>query len=350
MKLFLGVAAFALVAGTALAQQTPAPQAPAAPAPAAGAPGAQADLPPEQRPFVAGQPIGVTVQGNYTAMSDNVRVFGSLVSVESCSYDEARGLIVAPSRGVGQRITTNDAYVSLINHDGSVDTLKWIGVNRNGFILNEPFGSDIANGVLYLADRDGGTSQDDPAVSVVRMFSMETGEPMGEIRVEDSTGFNDIEVADDGTIYATQTGTGGQNPDPTTWRVYKITPDGEASVIIQGEPLRQPNGIAFDNDGNLVVVQIGNDEVQTYSTEGELITTAHAAAPGSDGIVVLADGTMIVSSVTQGVISRIPAGGGTAEVLAQGVPSAASICFDSDANQIVVPMNAGNALAFIPLD
>ena len=46
--------------------------------------------------------------------------------------------------------------------------------------MNEPLGSDIANGILYLADRDGGTSPTDPAVSVVRKFNMQTGAPAGE--------------------------------------------------------------------------------------------------------------------------------------------------------------------------
>ena len=64
--------------------------------------------------------------------------------------------------------------------------------------------------MLYLADRDGGTSPTDPTVAVMRRFNMQTGAPAGEIRVEKSTGFNDIEVADDGTIYATQTGVGGR--------------------------------------------------------------------------------------------------------------------------------------------
>jgi sugar lactone lactonase YvrE len=72
---------------------------------------------------------------------------------------------------------------------------------------------------------------------------MQTGAASGEIRVEKSTGFNDIEVAEDGTIYATQTGTGGQNPDPTNWQVWKITRDGNASIFVQGAPLRQPNGV-----------------------------------------------------------------------------------------------------------
>ena len=44
-------------------------------------------------------------------------------------------------------------------------------------VLNEPLGSDIVNGMLYLADRDGGTGPTDPSVSVVRTFNMKTGCP-----------------------------------------------------------------------------------------------------------------------------------------------------------------------------
>ena len=91
---------------------------------------------------------------------------------------------------------------------------------------------------------------------MVRKFDMKTGAPAGEVKVEKSNGFNDLEVADDGTIYATQTGAGGQNPDATTWQVWKITPTGQASIFIQGAPLRQPNGIAFDEKGNVVPVAL----------------------------------------------------------------------------------------------
>ena len=37
------------------------------------------------------------------------------------------------------------------------------------------------------------------------------------------------------------------------------------------------------------------------------------------------------------------------ELIAQNIPSPASMCYDSGANQLVIPMNANNALAFIPL-
>jgi sugar lactone lactonase YvrE len=215
-------------------------------------------------------------------------------------------------------------------------------------VLNEPLGSDIANGVLYLADRDGGTGPNDPAISVIRSFNMQTGMPGRPIRVEKSTGFNDIEVADDGTIYATQTGAGGQNPDATTWQVWKITPDGNASIFVQGAPMRQPNGIAFDQQGNIVVVNIGTEDVITFSKEGKPLRTEKAVQSGNDGLVIMKDGTKYVSSVQNGGVSRIRPGR-PAELIAQNIPNPASMCYDADANQLVIPMNANNALAFIRL-
>ena len=46
--------------------------------------------------------------------------------------------------------------------------------------------------------------------------------------------FNDIEVADNGTVYATVTGVGGDKPDPASWQVWKIAPDGTATIFVQG--------------------------------------------------------------------------------------------------------------------
>lgn len=304
-----------------------------------------------------GMPINPAPDGKFDPMSKNVKVYGAIYSAESCSYDPTRRVIVVPNRGVGQNVQTNNAWISFINHDGSVHTARWVGIQNPGdqrsnmkpaLVLNEPLGSDIANGVLYLADRDGGTSPTDPAVSVIRKFDMKTGMPAGEVKVEKSTGFNDIEVADDGTIYATQTGAGGQNPDATTWQVWKITPSGQAAIFIQGAPLRQPNGIAFDEKGNIVVVNIGNNEVLTFDQSGKLVKTEMAVQPGNDGLVVMKDGTKYVSSVVQGGVSRIRPGR-PAELIAQNIPNPASMCWDAGANQLVIPMNANNGLAFIPL-
>lgn len=313
------------------------------------------------QPYFVGSPLGLPITpgpgGTFAPMSTNVKVYGAIYSAESCSYDPTRRVIVVPNRGAAQNVQTNNAWVSFINSDGSVHTARWIGVQNPGnqrdnmkppLVLNEPLGSDIVNGVLYLADRDGGTGPTDPAVSVVRKFNMKTGEPAGEIRVEKSTGFNDIEVADDGTIYATQTGGGGQKPDTSTWQVWRITPDGQASIFVQGEPLRQPNGVAFDPQGNIVVVNIGNEDVLTFGRDGKLLRTEKAAQPGNDGLVIMPDGTKYVSSVTQGGVSRIRPNS-PPELIAQNIPNPASMCYDENANQLVIPMNANNAMAFIPL-
>ena len=240
-----GAAALAMtaVAGPVLAQQAQAPQ-----------------------PFFVGNRLGLPVNpgpdGAFEPTSSNVKVYGAIYSAESCSYDATRGVIVVPNRGVPQNVQANNGWVSFINHDGSVHTARWIGVQNPAdrgnltppLVLNEPFGSDIANGMLYVADRDGGTTASEPSVAVIRRFNMQTGAPAGEIRVERSAWLNDIEVADDGTIYATQTGDRSDNPDPSTWQVWKIAPNGSASIFVQGAPLRQPNGVAFNAQGNIVVV------------------------------------------------------------------------------------------------
>ena len=315
---------------------------------------------PSPQPYFVGNRVGLPVNpapdGTFNAVSPGVKMFGAIYSAESCSYDPDRGVIVVPNRGVPQNVQTNNAWVSFINHDGSVHTARWIGVQNPAdraaltppLVLNEPYGSDIARGVLYVADRDGGTGPNDPSVAVVRKFDMKTGAPAGEIKVDKVQWFNDIEVADDGTIYATQTGTGGPTPDQTTWQVWKITRDGAASIFVQGAPLRQPNGIAFDPQGNIVVVMIGNNEVLTFSPAGQLLKTENAVQAGNDGLVIMPDGTKYVSSVVNGGVSRIRPGR-PAELIARNIPSAASMCYDAGANQLVIPMNANNALAFVPL-
>ena len=175
---------------------------------------------------------------------------------------------------------------------------------------------------------------------------METGAPAGDLRIEGAPWFNDIEVADDGTIYATVTGSG---QDPTSWQVWKVAPDGKGSIFVQGAPLRQPNGVALDRQGNIVVVNIGSPEVLTFSPDAKLVRTETAAQSGNDGLVIMEDGTKYVSSVVNGGISRIRPGQ-PAELIAQNVPNAASMCFDAGARQLVIPMNANNALAFLELD
>lgn len=329
--------------------------------------------PPQPRDYYTGTPgLGLPVappapetgtgtpSAAFAPASKNVRMYGALYSVESCVYDPGREVIVAPSRGVGQAVRANDAWIAFVNHDGSVHTPRWIGIQNAGaerdtmtppLVLNDPFGSFLYKGVLYLADRDGGTpdaakpGENIPSVAVVRTFDMATGRPLKSVTVPGSPWLNDIAVAADGAVYATNTGAADR---PETWTVWKLAPNGEASVFVQGAPLSMPNGIEVDGDGNIVVVNIGTPDVITFTPDGRALKTERAAQSGNDGLVIMPDGTKFVSSVRQGGISMI-APGASAKLIAENIPSAASMCYDSAANQLVIPMNANNGLAFVSL-
>ena len=81
----------------------------------------------------------------------------------------------------------------------------------------------------------------------------------------------------------------------------------------------------------------------------DLVATEQTLDPANDGLVILPDGTKYVSSVGNGTIARIRVGR-PPELVASGIPGAASICHDSRRNRIIVPMNNGNALAFVELN
>lgn len=280
--------------------------------------------------FQAGEPLGsVNEAGVRMEMSDNVKVFGSFHFTESCTFDPERNLILSMNAGDRAEGAAADGFVSLINPDGSVHTAKWIGATRDGLELIDPIGSAVRNGVLYTVDS-----------GFVRSFDLATGRPMRSIEIPGAGFLNGIGVADDGTIYVSDTRPGEL--------IYKVTPDGSSSVFARGEPLAVPNGVAIDNDGNIVVVNIGTDAVITYNPAGGVVRVEHAAEAGNDGVVVTADGSKYVSSVRFGSVSKIVPGR-QAEVIATGIPSAASMCYDSVQNQLVIPMNPNNALAFIRL-
>lgn len=286
--------------------------------------------------------------GSFTPISANVKVFPIVDNAESCVYDADRGLVLALNRAAQPREALDDAYVSMIRSDGTVETEKW---EADGLVMNQPYGSAIAGGLLYVADRDGGTSMDNPSRAVLRVFDLATGAKTREVAV-DSPGLNDIAVGPDGTVYATQTNLGRgkkEKPDPENWRVFAIAPDDTVTVLVKGEPLMMPNGIEVDDAGNIVVVNTGDAAVVTFSPEGAALKTEEAAQAGSDGLVLMPDGTKYVGSIRQGGISRI-APDGTAELIATGIPGAASMCYDAGANALVVPLGMNDAVAVVALD
>ena len=104
VTLLAGAAALAIgvVAGALLAQQPQGPQ-----------------------PFFVGNRVGLPVNpapdGAFEAVSSNVKVYGSIYSAESCSYDAGRGVIVVPKQTAARR-TRRRAIVGLFNNAPDVSS------------------------------------------------------------------------------------------------------------------------------------------------------------------------------------------------------------------------------------
>lgn len=302
-----------LIAGPVLFAQAPAPAAPAA-----------------AQEFKAGEPLGaVSEAGKPTPMTSNVKVYGSFRWAESVTYDSQRNLLIVMNAGIAQNLQENDGYVSLLNPDGSVHTTKWIGNTRDGLTLNQPLGSALLGNTLYAADID-----------TVRTFDRATGKPGRAVTIPGATLLNGIAVAADGTVYVSNT-----RPAST---VFKITPAGVASTFVTGAPLAEPNGVAIDQKGNVVVVNMANKNILTFAPDGKLLTTEESFESGNDGLVILKDGTKYISSVRYGSVSQLRPGQ-PLKVIAAGIPTAASMGYDSKQHQLIIPMNNHNALAFIKL-
>ena len=93
----------------------------------------------------------------------------------------------------------------------------------------------------------------------VRLFDLETGQPLRSIPVPGSTLLNGIAVADDGTVYASNT----RNLE----QIWKVSADGEVSLFAEDAPLAAPNGVAIDQDGNIVVVNVGDNAIINYNQD-----------------------------------------------------------------------------------
>ena len=94
-------------------------------------------------------------------------------------------------------------------------------------------------------------------------------------------------------------------------------------------------------------VTLGTGQTLTLFKDGKItLSPLTFTRPTTTISVTLLDAG---GSVMNGGVSRIRPGQ-PADLIAQNIPNAASMCYDAGANQLVIPMNANNALAFIKLN
>ena len=229
----------------------------------------------------------------------------------------------------------NNGFISRINPDGTVASLKWIQGGVNGVTLHGPKGMVIKGDTLFAADVGG-----------VRMFDRSTGRPLGTLRAE-TRGLNDLAIGADGTIYATDLEPPSDPvaaPQPAA--IYRMTKHG-AEPVVKGNDLEKPDGLISDATG-FIVASFGASEVYHIDSTGAKRTLA--ALPGGqlDGLIPLPSGGWAVTSWDTKSVYHIDHAGGVVPI-DTGVESPAQLGFDRKRRLLLIPSFNANSLEIRPL-
>ncbi len=256
---------------------------------------------------------------------------------ESVLHDDVADVYLVSNINGGPLEKDDNGFISRVSPTGEVLELRWIDGASEDVTLSAPKGLAIKGDTLFVADIDA-----------VRAFHRETGEPLGARAVQGATFLNDVAVGPDGTLYATDSGlTAGEEgfaPSGTD-AVYRFGPGG-ATAVATGTELSGPNGIVVDGEG-AIVVPFGSNEVYRLDPAGNRVPVATLPAGSLDGVVRMADGTLLVSSWEGQAVYHVDAGG-TARMVVESVEAPADIGYDSRRGRVLIPLFTRNQVTVRP--
>ena len=256
-----------------------------------------------------------------------------LETPESVLYDADADIYLVSNINGSPTAEDGNGFISRISPDGAVAALKWIDGMTEGVKLNAPKGMAIRGDTLYVTD-----------ITAVRAFHRETGEALGSWPVPGATFLNDLAVDAEGTLYVSDSGLNPDFSSSGTDAVYRFEGD-SAVAVVRDTGLGSPNGLAV-MDGDVVMVTFGAPAVKTVpATGGDATTLAELPGGQLDGVVVLDDGSMLVSSWETSTVYHVPAmGEGEVMTVVEGVPSPADIGWDTERSRVLIPIFQENRI------
>ena len=218
-------------------------------------------------------------------------------------------------------------FISRLNVDGTVETLRWIDSSPE-FVINSPKGMCILNNRLYVADN-----------TRILVFALPDGDPIDRIEVPGAEGLNDMATDGQG-VYVS---------DFSVGHILRLDVTGEESHEIVAA-LESVNGITFHNvlmfavswDLHEVyeVVRSGEEPPQAFGLEAHFVNL--------DGIEVLDDGSFIVSDFPGNRVVQITSDRKTVTTFA-ALESPADIGIDRGRALLYVPQFLANRVAVFEL-
>ena len=244
---------------------------------------------------------------------------------ESVLYDAQEDVYLVSNINGNPGDKDGNGFISRVSPEGRLLDLKWIDGAAEGVTLNAPKGLALFGDALYVTDID-----------TVRVFERSTGAPLSAVAVEGASFLNDAAAAEDGSVYVTDSGSG---------YIYVISPEGSATRLddVQFKGL---NGIV--GTGAHIWVTVGGPLVWELDENGVQVGEVQVPAGALDGLVQLADASLLVSSWQAGAVYWIDVTGQASEV-AVGINGPADIGFDSKRNLVLIPHFQDDRVQAIPL-
>jgi sugar lactone lactonase YvrE len=229
-----------------------------------------------------------------------------------------------------------NGFIARIDAGNTATMTMFVQGGKNGVTLNAPKGLAIVGDTLWVADIDA-----------ARAFNKRTGAVLANIdlRPMKAVFLNDAVAGPDGAIYLTDSGiffdAKGAMTHPGHDQIIKITGRKATVAIKSDSTLKSPNGIAWDAANSRFVLGPFADKVVTAWKAGDSTVTPIATGSGGyDGVEVLSDGRILVTSWSDSSVSVI-ANGAFRKVIGN-VEAPADIGVDTKRNVVAVPrFNAG---------
>jgi hypothetical protein len=278
------------------------------------------------------------------AAADTARRIASIAGFntpESVKYDADLDVYFVSNINGNPSSKDGNGYIARVKPDSAgastvIDTLARGG--QKGATLNAPKGMAIVGDTLWVADIDA-----------VRGFNRRTGQPTRTIDLASmqATFLNDIASDGAGTIYITDTGirfkADGSMGAPGKQRIFRVKAGEAPTIAIEGDSLRNPNGIAWDNaNSRFIVGPFGDAPLMTWKPGDPAPATLAAGSGQYDGVEVLADGRVLASSWADSSIHVVT--NGQMRTLVTGVAAPADIGYDTRRNRVLIPLFNGNAV------
>ncbi|BBC73805.1 conserved hypothetical protein [Altererythrobacter sp. B11] len=249
------------------------------------------------------------------AVPQDIVIAGENVFPESITSDAAGNIYVGSGHGTIYRAAP-----------GADTAQPWIRASAAN-TLNSLFGvlADDAGGRLWTCSNPDMFAGEKGASHLVA-FELHSGEFIESLAFPEGrpTACNDIAVAANGTVYATDTASG---------RIFRRAPGGELELFADGQDLIGVDGIAFADDGTMYINNVRQNLVQRVELDSRGayggLTTLHLsqAVGGPDGLRPLGGHRFLQAEGTAGRVALVEVDGDRAQVttLRDGLDSSAAV-------------------------